>query len=644
MRYGHLFSGLQVGRLILKNRIIFLPISTNLAAVTGEVTPEFVDHYKRRAQGGAAIITLENMCIQFPEARHGATQPRIDDDSFIPGLSRVAYEIHRYGSLAFMELTHPGLYADLTLSEGRTPVAPSAVNLRKDQVFPEELTEEKIEEIADLFAQSALRARKAHFDGVEIEAAHGLLVNQFLSPLTNKRTDRYGGSLENRVRFARLILERILDVCGEDYTVTARIGAIDFVDGGISIEEGAETARLFGEMGYAAVHADVGFGSKEKRLEPMAYPEAWRGYLAAAFKKASVSVPVIAVGMIRNPGRAEEILEKGEADLIGLGRPLIADPDWPIKAQNDREKAIKRCIGCSECIKAARHEEGTAIRCGVNPSVGKLESDEMLLPIPHPKKVLIIGAGPTGLEAAVTLKKRGHHVTLWEKEKYIGGALKLGCVPPGKEKIHWLIEYYEFMLEDLKIPIDFEKTATVEAIKAFGPEVVLLSQGAEYSMPPIKGFDCGHVLSFAEVLKGDCQITNSRVVVGGGGLVGCETALYLREQGNEVTLVEMLPDVAIGMEPISRDYLLRELKEKGVQIKTSAPVREIKERSVWIGTDSASEGIPADYFVAAFGGRPDHALYNKLRLKYEVHLLGDAAQVGKIIDAVQNGYGIGKMI
>ncbi len=643
MTYTELFSGIRVGNLFLKNRIIFPPISTNLASVSGELTPEFIDHYKRRAKGGAAMITLENMCIQFPEARHGATQPRIDDDSFIPGLSLLAYEIHRYGSLAFMELTHPGLYSDLSLSDGRQPVAPSAVSLRKDGVVPREMTEEDIENMADIFAQAALRAKKAHFDGVEIEAAHGLLVNQFMSPLTNKRSDQFGGSLENRVRFAQLILKRIKDLCGAEYPVMARIGAIDFVKGGVTIEEGAQMAKLFGEMGYAALHADIGFGSKEKRLEPMQYPEAWRGYLAAEFKKAGVPVPVVAVGMIRNPRRAEEILRKGEADLIGLGRALIADPDWPLKAQTGREKEIKRCIGCNECIKA-RHEEGTAVRCGVNPTVGRLESDEILLPATPTKKILIVGAGPAGLEAAVTLKKRGHNVTIWEKENYIGGALKLGAVPPGKEKINWLIEYYEHMLEKLAIPVCFEKNATVEAVEAFQPDVVIISKGANYSMPPIKGFDLNHVLSFAEILKGNVHISNSHVVVGGGGLVGCETALHLRQMGNDVTIVEMLPDVAIGMEPISRDFLLRELREKGVKVKTSAPVKEIRQNVVLVGGNGQDEELPLDYFVAAFGGRPDHTLADALKNKFEVYSLGDATRVGKIIDAVQNGYGIGRLI
>ena len=642
--YEKLFSELQIGSLLLKNRIIFTPIATNLAAVSGEVTPEFIYHYKRRAKGGAAIVTLENMCIQYPDARHGATQPRIDEDKFIPGLSRVAYAVHSYGSLTFMELTHPGLFSNITLSQGKTPIAPSRVNLRPDRVMPRELSEEEIEALANTFAEAALRAKKAHFDGVEIEAAHGLLVNQFLSPLTNNRKDRFGGSIENRVRFPQMILEKIKERCGNDFPVTARIGVIDFIKDGITIEEGAKIARIFGEVGYAAVHADVGFGDKEKRLEPMQYPEAWRSYLAEELKKQGVNIPVIAVGMIRNPSKAEEILREGKADLIGLGRTLIADPDWPIKAESGREKEIKRCIGCNECIKA-RHEEGTSLRCGTNPAVGKLESIE-ILPLPlRRKRVLVIGAGIAGLEASVTLKKRGHNVTVWEKEKYIGGVLKLGAVPPGKEKILWLIEYYEHMLEKMNIPVQLQKRATIKDIEAFDPDVLIVATGSNYNLPRIKGIGNTHVVTFKDILKGDLSFSNKKVVVGGGGLVGCETALYLQEKGNDVTIIEMLPDIAIGMEPITRNYLLRELKEKGVEQITSAPIKEIRKDSViFESSEGKNKKIEAERFVAAFGGYANFSLYRELKNKFETYLIGDAIKPGKIIDAVHTGYSIGRSI
>jgi len=644
MNYPNLFSPIQVGSLVFKNRIIFPPISTNFASVTGELTPEFIHHYARRAKGGAAMITLENMCIQYPDARHGATQPRIDDDAFIPGLSRLAYEIHKYGSLAFMELTHPGAFSSLKLSGGKTPIAPSAVDIRPDGVIPDEMDEEEIHNVAEMFAQAALRAKKAHYDGVEIEAAHGLLVNQFLSPLSNKRKDRFGGSLENRVLFSKMIIDRIKELCGINFTVSARIGVKDFKEGGITTEEGAQIAKLYEEMGYAAVHADVGFGAIEKRLEPMQYPEAWRSYMSEDLKKAGVNIPVVAVGMIRNPSRAENILETGSADLIGLGRALIADPDWPVKAQMGLAKEIKRCIGCSECIKA-RHEEGTALRCGVNPNVGRLEPDEILVPAVKRKRILVIGAGPAGLEAAIALKTRGHDVIVWEKENHIGGALALGAVPPGKEKINWLIEYYEYKIWQLNIPVFLKRKATVETIKQLKPDSVIIAKGANYSSPPIKGITQPNVLPFSDILNKKKLIKEKKVVVGGGGLVGCETALYLRQMGgNEVTIVEMLPEVATGMEPISREYLLHELKETGVKIKISSPVKEINGQYVLAGLDENTERLPADYFIVAFGGRPDNALYLTIKKYFETYQIGDASKVGKIIDSVQAGFAIGKSI
>ncbi len=640
MPYNNLFSEIRVGSLTLKNRIIFPPISTNFASVDGEVTPYFIYHYARRAKGGAALITLENMCIQYPDARHGAIQPRIDDDCFIPGLSLLAYEIHKYDSLAFMELTHPGLFSELKHSGGKTPVAPSDVDLRKDHLHPHVLTEDEIREIIEIFVQAALRAKRAQFDGVEIEAAHALLVNQFLSPIANKRTDKFGGSLENRVRFASMLIDRIKEVCGRNFTVTARLGVIDFVDGGIDIKEGAKIAKAFEEMGYAALHADVGFGNKEYRLEPMQYKEAWRTSYAEELKKEGVKIPVVAVGMIRNPSVAEDIISSGKADLVALGRTLIADPDWPVKAETGREKEIKRCIGCSECIKA-RHDEGTGLRCGVNPTVGTIGETEVFAPALNRKRVLVIGAGPAGLEAATVLKQRGHNVEIWEKNSYIGGALYLASVPPGKEKLKWLIEYYQYMIQKLGIVLKLGHTANIKEIEQYNPDALIMAYGSKCLVPPIKGIHNPNSITFRDVLTKKVMISGKKVVVGGGGLVGCETALYLAELDNKVTIAEMLPEIATGTETLSRNYLLRELKEHKVEILTNAPVNEIGSDFVKLGN---GDTIPADYFVIAFGGKPDHSLYNEVRKYFETYIVGDAVKTRKIIDAVREGNSIGRII
>ncbi|MEM0161210.1 MAG: FAD-dependent oxidoreductase [Thermoplasmata archaeon] len=634
-----LFSEIKVGSLTLKNRIIFPPISTNFADSTGNVNAELIHHYERRAMGGAAIITMENMCISYPDGRSGATQPRIDDDTFIPGLSRIAYSIHSHGSLAFMELTHPGLFAELEVNGGELPVSPSKVPLRKDKSEVKELTENEINNLAEKYARAAYRAKIAHFDGVEIEAAHGLLVNQFLSPYTNKRTDKFGISLENRVRFAKIIFEKIKMLCGQSFSVTARLPVLDFVKDGINLNEGVQIAKLFEEIGYNAVHADVGFGNKEKRLEPMQYAEGWRVYLAEALKQGGIKIPVIAVGMIRNPAFAEEILNSNKADLVALGRTLIADPDWPIKAESGRDNEIRRCIGCSECIKA-RHDEGTAIRCGVNPTLGKLESDELLLKSIEQKKILIVGAGIAGLEAAITAKRRGHIVEVWEKEEAIGGALKLAAVPPGKGKLNWLLEYYDHMTKKLGIPIKFNQEVTLDKVAYLNPDAIIIATGAKCYVPSIKGIKNSNIVPARNVLNGKIKIRGKKVVVGGGGLVGCETALYLATQDNEVTIVEMLPALATDMETLSRNYLLRELDEHNVKYLLSAPVNEITENSVIAGNTE----LLMDYFIISFGGFRDHTLYNQLKDKYETHIIGDALKVGKIIDAVSQGFSIGKAV
>ena len=637
MAYKKLFSEIKFGRLNLKNRIIFAPVSTNLADAGGNVTPELAYHYRRRAQGGASLITLENMCIIYPDARSGATQPRVDSDDFIPGLSRISNDIHLFGSYASMELTHPGIFSETEIS-GRHPIGPSSLDLRSDGMIPRELDEKGIGEIVEGFAGAASRAKAAGYDGVEIEAAHGLLVNQFLSPYTNKRNDKFGGSTENRLRMAEMIIRRINDLCGRSFPVSARLPVMDNVQGGITADEGVKIARGFEELGYCALHADFGLGDKERRLEPMQYAEGWRTFLAKALKDGDVKVPVIAVGVIRNPSYASEILESNAADVIALGRGLIADPDWPRKALAGNEGEIKRCIGCSECIKA-RHDEGTSIRCGVNPTVGRNECDEILPVARRAKKILVVGAGISGLEAAMVSKMRGYDVEIWERGERMGGALLAASSPPGKEKLFWLLEYYDHMLRKLGIEIKFNREATPDDIRGSGFDAVIVAAGSRCYMPATDRRN--DIISAKKVLERKLEFKGSRIVVGGGGLVGCETALYLAAQGNDVTIVEMLPQLALDMESLSRGHLLKELKRYNVKMITGKGIKQIHERHI---TLEGGDEIPMDYFIVAFGGYSDRSLYGELKEDYETYLVGDASRAGKIVDAVSSGYFTGRMI
>lgn len=658
MEFATLASKLRVGSLTLKNRVIFPPISTNLAAVTGEVTDAFIYHYVRRAEGGAALITLENVCIDYPAAMEGATQPRCDDASFVPGLSRLAERVHAHGALVFAELTHGGLMGS------RSPVvAPSDVVLRPDGLHPRVLTVAEIDELATKFARAAAIAQRAGFDGVEVEAAHGLLINQFLSPLANKRADDFGGSVANRGRFAKLIREKIADLCGPTFPVTARLGVIDYAEGGIRPEgDGLALARLFQEYGYAALHADVGFGSKEKRLEPMAYPQAWRADLARTLKDGGLEIPVIAVGVIREPEVAEQLLKDGAADLVALGRTLIADPDWPRKAFTGQARAIRKCVGCSECV-VSRHAAGTAIRCGVNATVGRGEEYARLIPAWRPQKVVVVGGGPGGLEAARTAAIKGHRVVLFEKEAGIGGALRLGCVPPGKEKMHWLIDYYEAVLPDLGVDVRTSRAATAANVMAESPDVVVVATGSDPLVPPIDGIDGPRVLLYTDILSRRARSdaapaaasgqgsdlptgqlpTGEKIVVGGGGLVGCETALYLAENGNSVTIVEMLPDIAIGMEPITRAYLLRELEEHDVTVYKDARILRLGPDRVYTAAPATEGGvreIPFERFIVAFGGTPREFE----QLPVPTVTVGDAVKIGKLVEAVRDGYAAGRAL
>ncbi|MEK8036265.1 MAG: FAD-dependent oxidoreductase [candidate division NC10 bacterium] len=638
-----LFSPGRMGPMQLRNRVVMAPMVVQLASESGAVTRRTVDYYVRRAAGGAGLVIVEASYIA-PEAKAYACQLGIDRDGLLPGHFELVEAIHRHGAKVAIQIHHGGGRADPALTGG-VLVAPSPVAQDAHAVVPREATPQEIETLAESYARAAGRAQRAGYDAVEIHGAHGYLIHEFLSPASNRRSDAYGGSPENRRRFAGLVIRRVREAVGARFPVLFRMSA----EGGYGIEAAVEIAQALEAWGVDAIHVSVG-GTAPITLvppdtSPMARPEGWLTGYAATIKK-RVSVPIIVVGEIRHPVFAEEVLAQGKADFIALGRQLLADPDWPAKAEAGRDDEIRLCISCDYCRLALLLTR--PIRCLVNPEVGREREFSAFGPAAAPKRVIVVGGGPAGLEAARAAAARGHHVTLSERSAELGGQLHLAALPPHKEKIEWLRRCLVTQARKAGAELSTSTIFRPEGLAEGEADAVVVATGARPVEEQVPGARAGQVFSAWEVLEGRPPARDLAVVVLGGRQLGCETAEFLAERGNRVTLVsrsrteELAGDVVASY----RGPLLARLRRLGVALRTRCDVREVRDgQAIVVEAGGREEAVGADLVILARGSMPEPTWLELLRTKVpEVYVVGDCVEPRMIADALYEGAWAGSQI
>ena len=627
-----LFAPGTIGSMALKNRLIMAPMGTNYATWNGMVNDRLVDYYAERASGGVGLVT-----VGFSHVHNsGQMSPcsmGVHDDAVIPGLRRLTDAIHAGGAKASIQIAHGGRRCRSGVM-GSQPLAPSSLPCVGGEM-PRELSAAEIETVIEWFVLAARRVRAGGFDAVTLHLANGYLLQSFMSPYSNRRTDGYGGSVEARTRLPREIVEGMRRELGAEVPIIVRLSVDDFLEGGVTLSDGRRMAQLLESAGADAI--DVTAGMPETMYiigPPMAMP---KGFLVSHGRaiKDSVRIPVAVVGRINDPLLAEQILRDGDADFISVGRPLLADPQFANKARSGRAEDIRPCIACNEgCFQ--RLYSQLDVSCVVNPRVGR-EAMYPEVPASKPIRVLVAGGGPGGMMAALTAAARGHSVVLCERGTRLGGQLLLGDVPPHKEEIRALRDYLTRQLEKSGVEVRLESTVTRELVEHIGAEAVIVATGALPVMSSVPAVDA-KILSAWGVLSGR-EAVGAKVVVMGGGEVGCELAEYLAAQGKDVTIVEIQSDILIGTEPRARVLLIRRLHELGVEVLTQSRVVAVRGERVTYecaGLKSIVKGV--DSVVAALGSTADKALSEALGNGANVHVIGDCVKPRRILEAMRDGF------
>ena len=631
--YPVLFSPLKLGKRIAKNRIFMSAMGDNMGDPDGSISEQHIAYYAERAKGGVGVILTGCMGIDDPQGKATPSQARITDPKHQKNLERLAREVHRYGALLIPQILHAGEIAKCT--EGVKPVSVSPVKDHEDEY--EVLTVEKIKEIQKKFVQSALIAKLAHCDGVEIHAAHMYLISQFLLPRYNQRTDDYGGSLENRARFGLEVLRAVRAAVGPDFVVGVRLGIhyVGFPDG-LTEEDSVQLCKWYEEAGADFIDVSASLALPGNLIETMSRPEGNRVALTDSVR-GSVKVPMGVLGKIRTPGFCEDLLANDRCDFVVIGRQLICDPYWANKAKAGKADEILPCLSCSEgCSKELNIHN--SVRCVLNPEAG-YEFYKKLEPMPAvKKKVAVVGGGLSGMQAAITAASRGHSVVLLEAAERLGGQMHLAKVSPHKDVIGKAEKWFEEELGRRGVEVRLGVKADKAAIDAIAPDAVILATGAVPLVLPIPGIEKG--VQAWDLLAGKVEAPKGRkVVIVGGGIVGCEIAECLMAD-NDVTILEMMPGIAGNLFPFTKMDMVAAFQKFGVKPIVEAKVKEILDDAVVFEKGGETMRAEADCIIIALGQTSfGREFVEELEdAGYEVTAVGDLARPSDFLNATTTGF------
>ena len=651
--YPHIFSPLTVKNMTIKNRIVMMPMGTNYGEQNGEMSFLHINYYEQRAKGGTGLIIVENASIDSPQGSNGTTQLRIDHDNYLPRLFKFCENIHRYGTKIAIQINHAGASA-ISSRINMQPVSASDVPSKEGGEIPRPLSREEILHIVKKYGEAAKRAQTAGFDAVEIHAGHSYLISQFLSPITNKRTDEFGGSVENRTRFCRMVIDEVRKQVGPFFPIMLRLSADELMEGGNTLDDTLEYLDyLQEEVDIFDVSCGLN-GSIQYQIDANYLPDGWRSYMAKAVKE-KFNKPCISMGNIRDPKVAERILADGDADLIGMGRGLIADPAWVNKVATGHECDLRKCISCNVGCAGNRIGVNRPIRCTVNPSV--LEGDVYKkLHVNKNCNVVVIGGGTAGLEAACTAAEVGCNTFLLEKGSELGGLASLISKIPAKNRLadfpHYLMHRAE-QLENLYIFTNTE--GTPENIRKFHPNIIVSSTGSAPLLPPIAGLKdridnedyniysilgmINHINDFPKDLEG------KKVVVVGGGAVGLDVVEFFSDRNADISIVEMMDQIGRDLDPVSKNDTKAMMKKHNVHQLTKTALLEVKDSSFLVKGDGEPYELPFEYGFVCLGMRAQGQLYQSLAEEFssedvEIMNIGDSQRARRIIDGTQEGRNI----